>query len=110
MFQKVTGRLAGVDKGTVSRVVREVAALLCSKSRDFIRMPDRSEMRLLADANRDRFGFGNTPVAVDGCLIELRGQPQEDELPEGYIPQDFWEDFQPTYCSLGNFFGPPFFE
>ena len=59
-------------------------------------MPTSDEMRILADFNRDRFGFGNCPIAVDGCLIELRGKPEEDELPEGSIPKDLWDDIQST--------------
>ena len=63
-LQKVTGRLAGVSKSTTCRVVREVAELLCSKSREFIKMPDLAEMAVLAEENERRFGFPNTPLGT----------------------------------------------
>ena len=90
-LQKVTGRLAGVDKSTVSRVVRQVAQLLCSKSREFIKMPDDNELKELAKENKRRFGgLPDCVLGVDGTMLILSDRPQEEELAGGHVVQNFW--------------------
>ena len=87
----MTGRLAGVSKATTSRVVREVAEVLCSKSREFIKMPNAAEMRELAEENKRRFGgLPYCVLGVDGTMVELTDRPLEEELGESHVGQDFF--------------------
>ena len=89
-FQYNTGHMFGPKKSTISAIVEEVANALCKRSREFIRMPTRGEMRILAEKNEEIFGIKNMPIAVDGCQIELGERPKERELPPRTKCQNFW--------------------
>ena len=67
-YEYKVGHLLGPKKSTVSSIVEEVATVLCARSREFIKMPTRAEMRDLSDYNEDNYNIPNCPMGVDGKL------------------------------------------
>ena len=65
-FQQVTGdTVAGLDKSTVSRIIRQVTVALCRKMNQFIRFPRTQHER---DAAKQGFyEIANFPCAI-GCV------------------------------------------
>ena len=65
-FQQVTGETgAGLDKSTVSRIIRQVTMALCRKMNQFIRFPRTQHER---DAtNQGFYDIANFPCAI-GCV------------------------------------------
>ena len=73
-------QLKGLDKGTVSRVVKSTIEAMCSKSDRFIKWPQSDAQRNKIKADFFRVGgFPNVIGAVDGTHVRIQA-PHEDEL------------------------------
>ena len=87
--QYIAGHLAGVKSSQSSDIVGEVAKALVSRSRDFIKWPKASEMRILADENNEEFGIPDLPLGVDGCHVRLWKKPWKSDCPPRTTPDNY---------------------
>ena len=82
-FQSKTGHLAGVKKGSVCKIIEEVARALVARHKEYIKWPQPEEMRALADENNVKYGLPDLPLGVDGSLIRFARKPRKKECPQG---------------------------
>jgi hypothetical protein len=77
-FQQVIGDTIGVDKSTVSNVVRDVSLALVSRTDQFIKWPNAARRQEIQTEFFTRGGFPLVIGAVDGTHVRIQG-PSENE-------------------------------
>ncbi|CAC5390379.1 HARBI1 [Mytilus coruscus] len=78
-FLQVVGDTLGLDKGTVSRVVKDTTAALCMRQNEFIKWPKSDVEKNKIKAGNFRIGeFPNLIGVIDGTHVRIQA-PTTDE-------------------------------
>lgn len=70
-FQQVMGDLANIHKSTVCRIVQKITHAIAQLSHRYINMPDRDELRTVAQDFYDIAGFPRVAGALDGTHVKI---------------------------------------
>lgn len=77
-----TANSAGISKNGILISVHKVIDAICSKKREFIRLPNILECAIISEQNFRKKGLRNVVLSVDGKLFDLFNRPRENEQGE----------------------------